>query len=137
MKQFPIKPEQNIINKKNLMRSISFNLKQNIINKKNLMRSISIFFLLTIFGFGCSKTVEKKISKELLISVENECFVEITFLKLDSSFYAKEIFDCNYVKEIYINIEAGNYIIEAETRNKKKIILFTKTIFYQTLNLEL
>ena len=101
------------------------------------MKTIFILFLFIITVTSCCKNCENIQSKELVITVENRCIAKIKLLKaVDSSFYASDIFDCDYVKEISFQVAPGKYIIQAESFNNVKKFDFVKTDYKQSFSIE-
>jgi hypothetical protein len=93
--------------------------------------------LITINIFSCTKYTEKQ-SQEVVIEIEKASIARITFLtKKDTSYYQSELFDTDYIKQISFKIEAGEYIIKAETQQKTKYLNFTKTDYKHHLIIEL
>jgi hypothetical protein len=100
------------------------------------MRSISIYLFIVLSATSCTKWSEKKQSKEVIITVINECYATITVYNLDSSIYTKETFDCDYEKEVYRQFEKGEYRVKAETGFKTKELYFIKNDYSANLNIE-
>lgn len=98
------------------------------------MKNTLMLFILFILS-ACTKNYLQP-SKEVIITVINECVCKIKFYKADE-FYSSEIFDCNYTKIISMKIETGVYRIVAETAfGSKKEMMFEKSAYSQNLTIE-
>lgn len=94
------------------------------------------FIIIAIISISCSKWKVEKESKEVIITVINECYAKIIIYNLDSSIYTKETFDCDYEKEVYRQFEKGIYRIKAQSGSKIKQLYFTKNDYSANLNIE-
>jgi hypothetical protein len=64
---------------------------------------------------GCIK-VDPTSSNEVFVSITNECSATITLYNYDDGRqYLSDIFDCDYVHMIVINVKPGKYKVKAET----------------------
>ena len=90
---------------------------------------------LLLFAFlSCTKS-SPKFSEEVSISVVNECFCKIVFEKEDEQI-SNQIFDCEYVRELHINLPEGKYKVYADNLlGRKKEIDFVKGKTSQSLTI--
>ena len=77
-------------------------------------------------------------SDEVLISITNECKAVIKLYNFDTgSQYLSDVFDCDYVSMIAINVKPGKYKIKAETYQGKSVTKnFTKGLYSQEIDIE-
>lgn len=75
---------------------------------------------------------------ELVVSVINESTATITFYnKNTGDQIQQDIFDCEYVSVLRIQLPPGTYTVRAETSTGKTVIkTFTKSVYAGTLEIE-
>lgn len=86
---------------------------------------------------GCTKE-EPPISNEVLLSLTNQCVATIKFYNVSDGKQAlSDIFDCNYVAVLSVQLKPGTYRVVAENSfGRSAEVVFTKTKFFQELNIE-
>lgn len=100
------------------------------------MKQFLLSTILILLLQGCRKMNMQKHSRQIIITVINECYADIKIYNLDGSIHTKESFDCDYEKEVYREIEEGKYKVIAESGNKKIEMYFKKDEFEARLNIE-
>jgi hypothetical protein len=97
---------------------------------KSFIPFVSILFLLS-----CSTSVEPKASKEVLITIWNECYCRITFYKEGGSSF-RDTYDCEHVKTLPVYLEEGTCRVVADNGYGKVVeIELVKKYYSQELGI--
>lgn len=74
----------------------------------------TLIFIAIIFLSSCTK--EEEVSDDVFVTVFNECSAEIKLFKIsDGEQCLSDMYDCNYINFLPIDLPPGEYKLRAET----------------------